>query len=347
MRYTSSINLEKPQLSGYKVRDLIIDDKFTTIHSSATVYEATKKMKEAGVPDLVILDNENQKVIGVISENNIIQDIIAEGKDPQVETVVNAMFKIEPVKLDTPIEIAFVRMRNLKVAVIPVVRKGNVIGICTIHDCWSYLPQEKGKEPLIGLIPVSNPNAAKCWLASICAILAFILGVVFPLMGIFGYFSAEGSQLTGLLQMVTVRGDILTFFLFEVHGTQLSINYSDLISAGGVTWIFLIIFGFAVLITGVVGIFSLFYASYSILKNQIVGKFHQKMSPFLTIIFLVMEWVLLAVVLANNTPEIAFQIDETGLVCSVSAIILILLAIYRDHLFTLDIGVGGGVTSVE
>jgi CBS domain-containing protein len=37
-------------------------------------------MKELGVPDLVVVEGEAKKVLGVIADFDIIQDVIAEGK---------------------------------------------------------------------------------------------------------------------------------------------------------------------------------------------------------------------------------------------------------------------------
>ena len=57
------------------VKDLVIDDEYGIIDSKATIQEAAKKMKELGVPDLVVVDNE--KVLGVIADIDIVQNIVA------------------------------------------------------------------------------------------------------------------------------------------------------------------------------------------------------------------------------------------------------------------------------
>src|SRR4030042_910886 len=140
--------------SGYKVRDVVIDDEYSTIDANMTVVQAAQKMKEKGVPDLVVLDNDHQKVLGVIADFDIVQQIVAAGKDPSTANVKNAMYQIEPVTLDTPVEDAFLRMQNLKVNVVPVVDGDKLLGVCTIQDCWSYIPPEGTDR--VGLIPVAN-----------------------------------------------------------------------------------------------------------------------------------------------------------------------------------------------
>jgi len=87
--------------SGHTVRDIIIDDEYSTIDSSATVLEAAELMQEMGIPDLVVLDVDEQIVIGVISDFNIINDIVAAARNPRKVSIKEATSPIEPVTLDT------------------------------------------------------------------------------------------------------------------------------------------------------------------------------------------------------------------------------------------------------
>ena len=126
----------------FYVKDLVIDDEYGVIDSKATIQEAAKKMKELGVPDLVVVEGEAQKVLGVIADFDIVQNAVAEGNDCKSETVVSTMYKITPVELNTSVNEAFIRMRDLNVNVVPVVENGKLIGVCTIQDCWSYIPDK-------------------------------------------------------------------------------------------------------------------------------------------------------------------------------------------------------------
>ena len=76
-------------LKEYFVRDLVIDDEYGIIDSNATIQDAAKKMKELGVPDLVVVEIENQKVLGVIADFDIVQNTVAEGKDVKTEILGN------------------------------------------------------------------------------------------------------------------------------------------------------------------------------------------------------------------------------------------------------------------
>ncbi|OLS15317.1 MAG: hypothetical protein RBG13Loki_1098 [Promethearchaeota archaeon CR_4] len=90
------------------------------------------------------------------------------------------------------------------------------------------------------------------------------------------------------------------------------------------------------LITTIIGLFSIFYSSFGKLRNITVGKIHERIFPLLTILFIGLEWILFYIVLLTTIPEITppeIRIDVVGLTCSVVAIGLILLATFRDYIF--------------
>ncbi|MHA1625648.1 MAG: CBS domain-containing protein, partial [Promethearchaeota archaeon] len=116
---------------NYFVKDLIIDDEYGIIDSTASIQDAAKKMKELGVPDLVVMENKTEKILGVIADFDIIQNIVAEGIDPKTANITSAMYKIQPVSLDTPVTEAFTRMQGLNVNIVPVLSDNKLIGVCT------------------------------------------------------------------------------------------------------------------------------------------------------------------------------------------------------------------------
>jgi len=135
----------------YFIKDLVIDDEYGVIDSNATIQTAAKKMKELGVPDLVVVEEKSDKVLGVIADFDIIQNVVAKGSDPKEEMVISTMYKIKSMSLDDPVTEAFARMRDLNVNVVPVVENEKLVGVCTIQDCWSYIPDQDYDE--VGLIP--------------------------------------------------------------------------------------------------------------------------------------------------------------------------------------------------
>jgi CBS domain-containing protein len=317
-------------LKEYIVRDIgVIADEYGIIDSNATVQDAAKKMKELGVPDLVVVDGENQNVLGVIADFDIVQNVIAEGKDCKSESVITTMYKITPVNLDTPVSVAFKRMQDLNVNVVPVVEKGKLIGVCSIHDCWSFIPDQTVDE--IGLIPIRNTKVAEFWFASFCAIVAFTFGILLPLAGIFGFFTGNYSNLMSLLGMgPMVEDPVLFFTLFDVRGAGVMQPYLNL---NDPIWITIDVFSIFLLLSGIIALFSIIYTSFSDTRNLQTSWILKKLVPGLAVFFMAFEWILFGIAFTLETPQPLISIDPIGLTLSIISMVLILLAINRDYIF--------------
>ncbi len=315
----------------YFVRDLIIDDEYGIIDSNASIQDAAKKMKELGVPDLVVVEKESNKILGVVADFDIVQNVVAEGIDPKSAKVISAMYTITSVSLDTPVFEAFTRMRDLQVNVVPVVEKEKLIGVCTIQDCWDYIPDVS--EDDIGLIPVADPKNAEFWFTSVCSILAFVLGILLPLVGVFGYFSANQTDLMNFFGMAEIRGGEITFYLFEARGTDFFFPLSNLIARNGFIWAILVTCSFSILIIGIIGLFSLIYTSFSDARNIKTGRIVRTVIPWLIIVFMILEWVFFIIGFMTAAPPVNVLIDGIGLFMSITSILLFLLAINRNYLF--------------
>jgi CBS domain-containing protein len=313
----------------YIVKDLVIDDEYGVIESTATVQDAAKKMKELGVPDLVVIEGE--KVLGVIADIDIVQNVVAEGKDCKTEKVISTMYTIEPVSLESPVEEAFARMRDLQVNVVPVVESGKLQGVCTIQDCWSYIPDKDVDE--VGLIPISNTRNAEFWFASVCSILAFVLAVILPLIGIYGFFSGQQVDLLSLFGTAEIRGGSVVFSLFEARGNDFIVSFTNLIGLNGGIWLVIIIFSFLILIFGILGLFSIIFTSYSDMRNIQTGNIVRFVIPILFVACLIVQWILFGIAFAIAVPSPPVIIDGSGLAISIISMLLIFAAIYRDYFF--------------
>jgi CBS domain-containing protein len=316
---------------NYLVKDLIIDDDYGIINSTASIQDSAKKMKELGVPDLVVMQDNTENVLGVIADFDIVQNIVAVGIDPKITNVTSAMYKIQPVSLDTPVTEAFTRMQSLHVNVVPVVSEGKLVGVCTIQDCWSFIPDENVDE--IGLIPVANTKNAEFWFASTSSILGFVLGILLPLIGVYGFYLGNQADLLSFFGMAEIRGGVISFELFETRGTDFLVPFLDLVARNGVIWVFIVICSLLVVIFGILGLFSLIYASFSDARNIRTGKIVRTIIPYLLVFFLVLEWILFAIAFSTTFPPANIVINGLGLTMSIISMLLFLGAIYRDHIF--------------
>ncbi|MHA1728022.1 MAG: CBS domain-containing protein [Promethearchaeota archaeon] len=323
----------------YFIRDLVIDDEYGIIDSKASIQEAAIKMKELGVPDLVVID-KSDKVLGVVADFDIVQDIVAEGKIPKDSKVLDAMYSITPVTLNTLVTEAFMSMHELEVNVVPVIdeKTEKLLGVATIQDCWTYIPDEKTDD--VGMIPVEDPKNAEFWFAGICSILAFTLGILLPLLGIFGYFSIP-TTITDIFGIAGISGEQVNFYLFDARGLNFFMPFINLVETNGFLWILIVINGFLVLITGIIGMFSLFYASYSDLRNVRIGN-TIRMLPWLTVIFMIIEWLLFLMAFSVVVELSNVILDGVGLSTSILSMVLIIAALYRNYLFRQE---GEGVSS--
>jgi len=315
----------------FVVRDLVIDDEYDVIDSELSIMDAAKKMKQIGVPDLVVVEKGSENVLGVIADFDIVQNAVAEGLDPKTTNVKSIMYVITPVSLETPVKEAFARMRDLHVSVVPVIEEGKLKGVCTIHDCWSYIPDQVPDD--IGLIPVENTRIAEFWLASVSSIVAFVLGILFPLVGTFGFFNITQGSLMDLLGLTGLRGGSYNFNLFTVKGADLSVNLIDIFLRSGVIWLLIIIVSILIVIFGLLSVFFIIYASFGDAKNIKTSPIVQKILPGLVIVFMILEWILYAIALALAGPSIIVSVDAFGLFLSIVSMVLILIAINRDYVF--------------
>jgi CBS domain-containing protein len=314
----------------YFIKDLVIDDEYGVIDSNATIQDAAKKMKELGVPDLVVVE-ESEKVLGVIADFDIVQNVVAKGSDSKVEKVISTMYKIKSVSLDDPVTEAFARMRDLNVNVVPVLKNEKLVGVATIQDCWSFIPDEDFDD--IGLISVSDTRSAEFWFATGCTIIALVLAIIFPLIGIYGFFSGDPADLLSFFGMAGIEGESILFGLFDARGTNFLVPFVNLINTNGIIWLIIVIFSVLIVIFGILALFSIIFSSYSKVRNIQTGFLVQFLLPILFIAFLIINWILLGIAFAIAVPTPNVTVDGVGLTLSIVSMILVLAAIYRDYFF--------------
>jgi CBS domain-containing protein len=307
----------------FLVRDLTIDDEYETILNTASVKEAALKMKENGIPDLVVLDTDN-KYQGVIADFDIVTGLVAEGLSSDTSKVTEIMYTIEPVTTANTVSEAFSRMRDLDVSVVPVLENDEVIGVATITDCWGLLPDKY--EDQKGFIPVSNPQLTNYSFTVFMTLLYLVLGIFAPLIGIVGYLKAP----------IAGTGVSATYYLFEARGASYWVRYLDIQGQYGLLWLGLTIFGVLFIILGLFSAYAIYqwaYADYRLIK---VDRNWQSIGVIVGIITLVSEWLIFGFFILNDTLRVSsneISFDIGGLFLTVLAILCLIAAVYRDIFF--------------
>lgn len=302
------------------VRDLTIDDEFEIINAEASVKEAAAKMKEAGIPDLVVVD-DNDQVLGIIADFDIVTNVVAEGLSSETAKVTEVMYTIESVTLDTPVETAFARMRDLDVSVVPVIDQDKLAGVATITDCWGMLPEKY--EDQRGFLVVSNPRFANFALTTLFTVFYFFLGIIMPLVGVTGFLKAP---------VVGSAVYTATYYLFEARGPGVWIPYLDFPGNYSLLGLGLTLYGFVFLALGIFSAFAVYQwanADYNLVKTN---RNWQTIGLVTGVINITVEWVLFFMAMSLGALGVP-TLDLIGLTASGLAVLCLIVAVSRDVFF--------------
>lgn len=112
------------------------------VKASITVFEAIKTMEKYNIASLIVVD-EDDVVLGVVTAKDLILRVFAKGLDPRntriVEVVSRPVTVVEP---DTLLKDVINLMIGTGHGHIPVINKsGKAIGIVTIDDILKFVPE--------------------------------------------------------------------------------------------------------------------------------------------------------------------------------------------------------------
>lgn len=122
-----------------KVEDVMTED-VVTVEAKATVKEAVDVMNKNDIGCLIVVKDE--KAIGIVTERDMLTRVLARGLDPghtRVSEVMSAPVIVAEPKME--LEEAARLMFKMKVKKLPVVSKGELIGLITLTDVARFQPQ--------------------------------------------------------------------------------------------------------------------------------------------------------------------------------------------------------------
>ena len=148
--------MEKNQKSGRNVRDVMTANP-TCVSEKDTVRDAARIMakQDTGVVPVV----NGKKVVGIITDRDIVVRLVAEGKDANSAKVVDAMSKqIKSIREDAGVDEALQLMSSAQVRRIPVVNASDeLVGIVSMGDI-SKTDQDNKVGRAIESISQAPPN---------------------------------------------------------------------------------------------------------------------------------------------------------------------------------------------
>src|SRR6266568_5036790 len=117
-----------------RVRDIMTPNP-ETCRSSDSIHDVARIMAERDTGVVPVVD-DGKKVIGLITDRDIVVRLVAEGKDPANAHVNEAMTKnVRSVKEDMPLDDVTRLMSNAQVRRVPVVnQRDEIVGILSLGD---------------------------------------------------------------------------------------------------------------------------------------------------------------------------------------------------------------------
>ena len=134
------------------VRDVMTANP-VTLPAQAPVVDAAKKMREADIGDVIVLDGDS--ICGVVTDRDIVVRVLAEERQP-AQTKLNEICSkdLATVSPDDDLTRAGDLMLERTVRRVPVVEDGRPVGIVSIGD----LAKERDPDSPLGEISSAPPN---------------------------------------------------------------------------------------------------------------------------------------------------------------------------------------------
>ena len=132
-----------------QVQMLMTSIPVQTATSEDTIEAISNKMKENQVGSIVVV-NEKNHPLGIVTERDIVRKVIADGKDPKTTKVddikTTSLITIDP---ETNLYDAALIMTKYRIRRLPVVKDNTLYGIITSDDLVRYLYEKNKKDPML------------------------------------------------------------------------------------------------------------------------------------------------------------------------------------------------------
>ena len=114
------------------VNDVMVTD-VVTVESHVDVKRAVRVMNDFEIGCLIVV--EAGRVIGILTERDVLKRVVDEGRKPEETTVGEVMSK-PPITIspDADLETAIALMFKHKIKKLPVVENGKLVGLVTFTD---------------------------------------------------------------------------------------------------------------------------------------------------------------------------------------------------------------------
>lgn len=116
----------------------------TLVHPDKSIKYAGQILKAVGIGCLVVVDENGP--VGILTERDIVQKVVANGLNPEEIRVADVMSKeLITLKKESTIEDAVDIMESKGIKKLPIIDNNHVVGIVTMSDMVKYLREMEKK----------------------------------------------------------------------------------------------------------------------------------------------------------------------------------------------------------
>jgi CBS domain-containing protein len=124
--------------------------------STTTAMEAARAMRNANIGDVIVSDQDNGKIYGIVTDRDLVLRVVAEGKDPRSTVLKNICSKeVASLSPSQTTDDAVKMMSERAIRRLPVVEGSKVLGIVSLGD----LAQKLDRRSALGQISAAPPNS--------------------------------------------------------------------------------------------------------------------------------------------------------------------------------------------
>jgi signal-transduction protein with cAMP-binding, CBS, and nucleotidyltransferase domain len=131
-----------------RVTELMTRDVIDTIGEDGSVADAARRMRERKRGCLIV--TARGKPVGILTERDLVQRVIAEGRSPEKTKVSEVMsspaITVGPEALVS--DAATIMLQN-RIRRLPVVEGTDVLGMLTVTDFAKFLQRRSGQDPML------------------------------------------------------------------------------------------------------------------------------------------------------------------------------------------------------
>lgn len=131
-----------------RVSDIMTKDVIHSISPEATIEKAAERMKQVHRGCLIVVDNG--KPVGIITERDLVQKVIAEKIEPTETTVSKVMsHPIVSVEPEALLSDAAMIMSKNNIRRLPVIEGTELVGILTVTDFAKHMLKKSDSDPML------------------------------------------------------------------------------------------------------------------------------------------------------------------------------------------------------